>query len=50
MREEYGLLDSVGLADLELLAGAWRPYRSWAGLLLRVDRDAVPIMEEVMAA
>ncbi|WP_328603237.1 hypothetical protein OG943_24460 [Amycolatopsis sp. NBC_00345] len=50
MREEYGLLDSVGPADLELLAGAWRPYRSWAALLLRVDRDAVPIMEEVMAA
>ncbi|MDT8912111.1 hypothetical protein [Amycolatopsis sp. PS_44_ISF1] len=50
IREEYGLLDSVGAADLELLAEAWRPYRSWASLLLRVDRDAVPIMEEVMAA
>ena len=36
-RKAYGLSDD---ADLAPVAEAWRPYRSWVSLLLRLDNDA----------
>ena len=40
MAAAYGLGDDADLATLERIADGWRPYRSWAGLLLR-DADWV---------
>ncbi len=39
MATVYHLGDEPDLATLERLAGQWRPYRSWVGLLLRNFRE-----------
>jgi DNA-3-methyladenine glycosylase II len=38
MRQAYNL-DGADSSRLEEIAEAWRPYRSWAALLLRSDRE-----------
>jgi 3-methyladenine DNA glycosylase/8-oxoguanine DNA glycosylase len=38
MRRAYHL-DGAGGSRLEEIAEGWRPYRSWAALLLRIDRE-----------
>jgi 3-methyladenine DNA glycosylase/8-oxoguanine DNA glycosylase len=38
MRHAYGL-DAADTAKLAEIAEGWRPYRSWAALLLRSDRE-----------
>jgi DNA-3-methyladenine glycosylase II len=35
IRAAYGLPDDAPLEELERIAEAWRPYRSWMAVLLR---------------
>jgi DNA-3-methyladenine glycosylase II len=43
VRHYYGLDHPGGPAELATIAEAWRPFRTWAGVLLRVagDRDGI---------
>ncbi len=38
MAHRYGLADPTP-AELAALADRWRPYRTWAALLLHTDRE-----------
>jgi DNA-3-methyladenine glycosylase II len=47
----YGLPGSATAADVQRLGEAWRPFRTWVGVLLRAAADRLPdtAAEEVMA-
>lgn len=44
VRHFYGLAKAPGPAELERIAEAWRPFRTWSGVLIRVagDRAGIP--------
>jgi DNA-3-methyladenine glycosylase II len=49
LRHYYGLAEAPDAATMERLAEPWRPFRTWAGVLLRVagDRDGLPFEQPV---
>jgi DNA-3-methyladenine glycosylase II len=44
VRHYYGLTDVPGIETLRQIAESWRPFRTWAAVLIRVagDQDGVP--------